>query len=431
FKPQELAKTAWAFATLGTPAPRLFKAIARESEQRIGSFNPQDLVDTTLAFATLGVPAPQLFDAIACESEQRIGSFSEQELANTAFEPQELANTAWAFATLGTPAPQLFDAIARESEQRIGSFNSKDLTNTAWAFAIAGTVDRGALVEAVSARAAEMGLAAFGSKERRQLHQFFLGVELEACPPFELLAPIGLRDACRQAMADEKPAHSSKIYEDVSRELTRMGIVHANELCVPRLGYHVDIAISPIATVGMPGTEGGGGAADQPLDEVAARAREAVRAVTAEHAGIVIKVDSPTHYDDERRLCPASEMIRRHLALAGWAVLAVPYWEWRALKGQGRKEYLAELLARAAALDSLRQSEGAAVWARRPSGPGEAAGKQADVAAAAEAAAAAVAAAAAAAAAAMEAAKATATETESHFGADDDGIETWAEDAYH
>jgi hypothetical protein len=45
-------------------------------------------------------------------------------------------------------------------------------------------------------------------------------------------------------------------------------------------------------------------------------------------------------------------MIRRHLALAGWAVLAVPYWEWNALTGQARKaEYLAELLARAGPSD--------------------------------------------------------------------------------
>ncbi|KAJ1639564.1 hypothetical protein T492DRAFT_87067, partial [Pavlovales sp. CCMP2436] len=268
-----------------------------------------------------------------------------------------LASTAWAFATLGIPAPQLFDAIARESEQRIGSINEQNLANTAWAFAIAGTADRGALVEAVSARAAEMGLAAFSSDGRCQLHQFFLCIELEACQPFELLeacqpvellAPIGLRDACRQAMADSKPAHSSRLHEDVSSELTRMGIVHANELCVPRLGYHVDIAISPIVTTGMPGTAAVGDVSDQPLDEVAARAREAVRAAIADYAGIVIEVDGPTHYDDERRLRPASGMIRRHLALAGWVVLAVPYWEWNALKGQARKEYLAELLARAA-----------------------------------------------------------------------------------
>ncbi|KAJ1628370.1 hypothetical protein T492DRAFT_841612 [Pavlovales sp. CCMP2436] len=126
-----------------------------------------------------------------------------------------------------------------------------------------------------------------------------------------------------------------------------MDIAHTNELCVPRLGYHVDIAISPIATASMPGTAAGGGTADQPLDELAARTRKAVRAATAEYAGIVIEVDGPSHNDDERRLCPASKMIRRHLALAGWVVLTVPYWEWDALKGQARKAYLEELLARA------------------------------------------------------------------------------------
>jgi hypothetical protein len=229
FEPQGLANTAWAFATLGAPAPQLFEAIARESEQRIGSFNAQGLTNTAWAFATLGAPASQLFEAIARESEQRIGSFKPQELANTAwafatlgvpapqffeaiareseqrigsFTPQNIANVAWAFATLGVPAPQLFEAIARESEQRIGSFKPQELANTARAFAIVGTADRGALVKAINAGAAEMGLAAFSCDERRQLHQFFLSVELEACPPAELLVPIGLRDACRTAMAE-------------------------------------------------------------------------------------------------------------------------------------------------------------------------------------------------------------------------------------
>jgi hypothetical protein len=95
---------------------------------------------------------------------------------------------------------------------------------------------------------------------------------------------------------------------------------------VPGLGYHVDIAMPAAGTSAL-----------------------AVPAAMAEYAGIVIEVDGPSHYDDERRLRPASEMIRRHLALAGWAVLGVPYWEWDALKGQARKaEYLAKLLARAA-----------------------------------------------------------------------------------
>ncbi|KAJ1627672.1 hypothetical protein T492DRAFT_876396 [Pavlovales sp. CCMP2436] len=215
-----------------------------------------------------------------------------------------------------------------------------------------------------------MGLAAFIGEQWRQLHQCFLGVKLEACLPAELLAHIGLRDACRQAMAAEKPARSSKLHEDVSKVLTRIGIAHANELCVPRLGYHVDIAILPAAgtrgadsggaaprrPAGAASGEGGGAASgeggDAPAelldDEAAARAREKLRAAIASHAGIVLEVDGPTHYDDERRLRPASEMIWRLLRLAGWAVLGVPYWEWDALKGNAQKAaYLAKLLARA------------------------------------------------------------------------------------
>ncbi|KAJ1627376.1 hypothetical protein T492DRAFT_576900, partial [Pavlovales sp. CCMP2436] len=312
FHPQELVNTAWAFATLGKPAPQLFDAIARESKQRIGSFKPQELVNTAWAFATLGVLAPQLFDAIARASKKRIGNLK----------PQGLANIAWAFATLNVRAPEFFDAIAHASEQRIGTFNAQELANTAWAFAIVDTADRCALVKVLSARATEMGLAAFNGEQRRHLHQLFLSVELDANPPTELLAPIGLREACRQAMV-EKKVHSSKmarpakLHDDVSNELTRMGIAHVNEVCAPCLGYHVDIAILPKV-----------GASALEREEW----NKLVPAATFECARIAIEVDGPSHYDDERRLRPADEMMRRHLALAGWVVLGVPYCEWDALK---------------------------------------------------------------------------------------------------
>eukprot|EP00302_Diacronema_sp_CCMP2436_P010355 CAMPEP_0179890322 /NCGR_PEP_ID=MMETSP0982-20121206/33058_1 /TAXON_ID=483367 /ORGANISM="non described non described, Strain CCMP 2436" /LENGTH=43 /DNA_ID= /DNA_START= /DNA_END= /DNA_ORIENTATION= len=42
----------------------------------------------------------------------------------------------------------------------------------------------------------------------------------------------------------------------------RMGIAHTNELSVPRLGYYVDIVISPIATASMPGTAASSGTLD-------------------------------------------------------------------------------------------------------------------------------------------------------------------------
>ncbi|KAJ1631618.1 hypothetical protein T492DRAFT_51337 [Pavlovales sp. CCMP2436] len=164
-------------------------------------------------------------------------------------------------------------------------------------------------------------------------------------------------------MADDKPVRSSKLHGDESKVLTRMGISHANELCVPRLGYHVDIAVLPAAgtrgadvdgaaphqPAGAASGEGGDAPAELLDDEAASRAREALRVAMASHAGIVLEVDGPSHYDDERRLLPALKMIRRHLRLAGWAVLGVPYWGWYALNGHAQKAaYLVNLLAHAA-----------------------------------------------------------------------------------
>ena len=38
---QELAITAWAFATAGQPDPQLFTMLARAAEQRMADFNAQ------------------------------------------------------------------------------------------------------------------------------------------------------------------------------------------------------------------------------------------------------------------------------------------------------------------------------------------------------------------------------------------------------
>ena len=108
------------------PASKLFDAIAAESKPRLSEFNPQELANTAWAFATAGVPAPELFDEIAAESKPRLSEFN----------PQELTSTAWAFATAGVPAPELFDEIATASKPRLKKFNPQDLANTAWAFAV-------------------------------------------------------------------------------------------------------------------------------------------------------------------------------------------------------------------------------------------------------------------------------------------------------
>ena len=52
FNVQELANTAWAFATANQPHAQLFVALARTAERRLGDFNVQDLANTAWAFAT-------------------------------------------------------------------------------------------------------------------------------------------------------------------------------------------------------------------------------------------------------------------------------------------------------------------------------------------------------------------------------------------
>ena len=52
FVPQDLANTAWAFATAGLADAVLFSAPTRGAKQRLGEFNLQDLANTACVFAT-------------------------------------------------------------------------------------------------------------------------------------------------------------------------------------------------------------------------------------------------------------------------------------------------------------------------------------------------------------------------------------------
>ena len=63
-KPQEVANTAWACATLGYQAPSLFDEIERSSQWLVDGGTPQAVANTAWACATLGYQAPALFAEI-------------------------------------------------------------------------------------------------------------------------------------------------------------------------------------------------------------------------------------------------------------------------------------------------------------------------------------------------------------------------------
>ena len=126
--PQDVANTAWAFATLGYDAPKLFAEIEQQSSWLVKEGNPQDVANTAWAFATLGYEAPKLFAEIEHKSNWLVKEGN----------PQAVANTAWAFATLGYDAPKLFAEIEAQSSWLVKEGNPQDVANTAWAFATLG-----------------------------------------------------------------------------------------------------------------------------------------------------------------------------------------------------------------------------------------------------------------------------------------------------
>ena len=65
FNSQNLANTAWAFATASQKDLSLFAALAIAAQRRLGDFNPQGLANTAWAFATAGQTDALLFVALS------------------------------------------------------------------------------------------------------------------------------------------------------------------------------------------------------------------------------------------------------------------------------------------------------------------------------------------------------------------------------
>ena len=74
FKPQDLANTAWAFATFDQPTGRpLFMALAREAERRVGDLSARDLRSMMWAFDQLDIRSPKLIQKIGAAASQLVG----------------------------------------------------------------------------------------------------------------------------------------------------------------------------------------------------------------------------------------------------------------------------------------------------------------------------------------------------------------------
>jgi len=122
---EDVANTAWSFATVKCRDEKLFAALALAAQQRHSDFHPQEIANTAWAFATVKDRHAKLLAVLAIATERRLSKF----------DPQNFANTAWAFARTNHLDAKLFAALARAAEQRLSLFNPQVVGNTAWAFA--------------------------------------------------------------------------------------------------------------------------------------------------------------------------------------------------------------------------------------------------------------------------------------------------------
>ena len=79
---QNLANTAWAFATLGQLDEKCLAALSREAALPVSEFNAQGIANTAWAFAKAGESNTSLFVALANAAKLNVKEFNTQNIAN-------------------------------------------------------------------------------------------------------------------------------------------------------------------------------------------------------------------------------------------------------------------------------------------------------------------------------------------------------------
>ena len=150
--------------------------------------------------------------------------------------------------------------------------------------------------------------ASFSVSALRQLHQWQLWLdERDATFPRQ---PPPFAERCRAAFCAEEGS-PSRLQRDVTSALAALELQPREEVRTAQ-GYSLDVVVR------VDGRE------------------------------VAVEVDGPSHFVGHSPT-GATLLKRRQLRAAGWLLLAVPYWEWDALNGAGRREYLLRGLAEAGA----------------------------------------------------------------------------------
>jgi len=231
---RELSNTTHAIAKLdlrGAAWGSLWKELEGAALARRSELKPQELANTAWAFATAGRATTALFDAIGRDTAGHVRELK----------PQELANTAWGFATAGHAAPALFDAIGRESAGRVRQLKPQALANTAWAFAVLDHLpSESSLFDQRFAHHCDALADEFSLGALCQLHQWHLWYANErACS--DALSGAAFLARCDAAFRAAE-AQPSRLQRDVAKALASLGSAVQEEKVLEE-GYSLDLVV--------------------------------------------------------------------------------------------------------------------------------------------------------------------------------------------
>ena len=345
FKTQDFSNTLYACGQLGiAPSGDWLQRFWHTSGPKLGEFTPQELSNALYACGQLGIAPPaEWLQRSWHVSASKLGEFKPQELSNTLyacgqlcvtppadwlqrfwhasatklgeFKPQELSNTLYACGQQGINPPSAWLQCFSDSfERSLLDANSQDLSNTTLSLTILGLWElplwRSLWERLCNALLDTAGWNADSQLHARQLYQTYQAAAVER--PGLLPAPVPeLLAAARKCWIDVMVDRSSKLHDQVSACLTRMGVMHANEQWCERAERSIDIAIEGAVVP------------------------------------IALEVDGPTHFLQDGRQDGSTQLRNRMLAAHGWRVVVVDYrvWQHQLQTEAQREEYLRDLLA--------------------------------------------------------------------------------------
>jgi hypothetical protein len=310
--PQAVANTMWAVATMQQQVPQqLLQAMLLRFEQVLPLAKPQEVANTLWACAKMQCAPLQLLSALEQHPQQLWAVL-------TAAEPQHLANRAWACGQLGYRGKLLPGALLQQAVQWLQARKLLvvDVCQLCWSAAVLDLQLFVPQVLQLAAASNQLWDTAITESLQQlyQVHLWLLDSQLPA--PGQGLSGVLSQQQLEQCRASWAQAQAVRRQEKSSG--LQMAVLDAVRQ-LPSALWQQPPAAEQVTADGVFSVD--------------------IATTTASGVKVAIEVDGPTHFIKPGNRLEGGTMFRnRALAVRGYVVISIPYWEWGQLRGAKQKQ---------------------------------------------------------------------------------------------